>query len=944
MVQLSNVPRQQTHLRLAKDMSFSLGLWFRTKDQGRQFGSPVLPIPADYQGIDITDDEVRFVIYEQPRYGGAVVINEVATLVEPEHGYCRVDLQAADTNLLVAGRTYLFTVGWLAESYAGAAVQGELECVGNGIDDWIAETYTIDAPLNLGVELDERNHIHVVIDHLRAPDLDIGSVTTLAAGEDAGAYWTGAYPHQLLHLRIPRGPGGDPPSLEVGTVEVGDNENDAEVELVETGPGAYEMNFVLPRANVDAVGGIVHLDAIPAIIGDGTFNDGPLIQTTMDGLAAFGGGIVEGGLKTYGWDGVLQIPDGVRFTGMGREATQLKALGVTAKLRVGVWGDGDRPGGIFNIGIDGNGTGAADGLVHFQSVMAQMDDCLVFDGVGINVILDAAQNASITNCKITTAGTVGLGIKNGAGGYNFEGTHVISCPLPLEIFDEDETLNNAYPFGSAHLNFWGGIFEQYANGEAVFDISCGGAVVFWGTGFSVNGAVTMSEGYVGRISNDSFLGIGTYVTFNSCTFNGGDELYPGVVIDGNETVTFAGTNYIQQHDPGFCVVISGSPYIRNYGTFDEGDNVTDLFVADGGSLVSMFTPQHATLDFQLPAARDTVLSTRQVGKAGHQFRLHADGKHIWNEGDDFGIEQSLEFDVANDQMLFTGLLTMFGRVSLVPTALFANGDVDLDSKVHSHFQIVLTGAGHADNVQLTNPQPGAIALITFYADGGQAITGNADMVFHGGVAPANGPAVGKVLNVLASYDDIIDKWICRVFTDDPALAALVAPPSADLAAHLADATDAHDASAISFTPVGDLVADDVQEALAELDTEKATIAQAKAEVFPVALSDESTAITAGVAKLTMRMPFGFVLTGVRASLSTASSAGGPVTVDINEGGVSILSTKLTIDDGEKTSVTAAAAAVISDANLADDAEITFDIDDEGTGAKGLKVYLIGTRV
>lgn len=32
---------------------------------------------------------------------------------------------------------------------------------------------------------------------------------------------------------------------------------------------------------------------------------------------------------------------------------------------------------------------------------------------------------------------------------------------------------------------------------------------------------------------------------------------------------------------------------------------------------------------------------------------------------------------------------------------------------------------------------------------------------------------------------------------------------------------------------------------------------------------------------------------------------------------------------------------ISDPNLADDAEITIDIDVAGTGAAGLKVYLIG---
>lgn len=109
----------------------------------------------------------------------------------------------------------------------------------------------------------------------------------------------------------------------------------------------------------------------------------------------------------------------------------------------------------------------------------------------------------------------------------------------------------------------------------------------------------------------------------------------------------------------------------------------------------------------------------------------------------------------------------------------------------------------------------------------------------------------------------------------------------------------------------------------------------------VALSDETTAITTGT-KLTMRMPHDMTLTGVRASINTVSSSG-VVTVDINEAGSSILSTKLTIDQGEKTSTTAATAAVISDSFLADDAEITFDVDTAGTGAKGLKVTLIGTR-
>lgn len=121
-----------------------------------------------------------------------------------------------------------------------------------------------------------------------------------------------------------------------------------------------------------------------------------------------------------------------------------------------------------------------------------------------------------------------------------------------------------------------------------------------------------------------------------------------------------------------------------------------------------------------------------------------------------------------------------------------------------------------------------------------------------------------------------------------------------------------------------------------------TAAADKQEVLIIAIGDETTAITTGTAKVTFRMPFAFTLTAVRASLTTASSSGIP-TFDINEGGTTILSTKLTIDASELTSTTAATAAVISDASLADDAEMTIDIDVAGTGAKGPKIYLIGTR-
>ena len=116
-----------------------------------------------------------------------------------------------------------------------------------------------------------------------------------------------------------------------------------------------------------------------------------------------------------------------------------------------------------------------------------------------------------------------------------------------------------------------------------------------------------------------------------------------------------------------------------------------------------------------------------------------------------------------------------------------------------------------------------------------------------------------------------------------------------------------------------------------------------AREIQLACSDETTALTAGTAKVTFRAPRAMVITGVRASLTTAQTSGSIFTVDINDSGTSILSTKLTIDNTEKTSTTAATPPVISNTAIADDAEITIDIDQIGDGtAKGLKVTILYT--
>ncbi|MBD3684101.1 hypothetical protein H3005_19800 [Stenotrophomonas sp. Br8] len=113
----------------------------------------------------------------------------------------------------------------------------------------------------------------------------------------------------------------------------------------------------------------------------------------------------------------------------------------------------------------------------------------------------------------------------------------------------------------------------------------------------------------------------------------------------------------------------------------------------------------------------------------------------------------------------------------------------------------------------------------------------------------------------------------------------------------------------------------------------------------------STDIAVGTSRDSIVLPYGLLLEsvvsgGVYATLTTAQASGTQLTVDINRNGTSILSTKLTFDNSERSTTTAAAPAVLVAGGelLAKGDEITIDVDQVGTaGARGLRVYLVGQR-
>ncbi len=221
-------------------------------------------------------------------------------------------------------------------------------------------------------------------------------------------------------------------------------------------------------------------------------------------------------------------------------------------------------------------------------------------------------------------------------------------------------------------------------------------------------------------------------------------------------------------------------------------------------------------------------------------------------------------------------------------------------------------------VTVTNVS-GTTLTVTRGVDGTSAVSHNAGAVFRHGVSARDFDETNSHVN--DNSTDVHTQYVTKALVD--AKGDLVTATADNTPARLAVGTNDFILTAASGETTG-------------------LVWRGSPEVIAVAVSDEETAITTGNAKVTFRMPFAMTLTAVRASLTTASTSGLP-TFDINEGGTTILSTKLTIDANEKTSTTAATAAVISDSALADDAEITIDIDVAGTGAKGAKVYLIGRR-
>jgi hypothetical protein len=204
---------------------------------------------------------------------------------------------------------------------------------------------------------------------------------------------------------------------------------------------------------------------------------------------------------------------------------------------------------------------------------------------------------------------------------------------------------------------------------------------------------------------------------------------------------------------------------------------------------------------------------------------------------------------------------------------------------------------------------------------------------------------GTVGDVNFTYDDATPK-VSGVVKNDAITYAKIQNVSATDKVLGRSTAGSGDVEEITCTSTARSILDDTSVSAVRTTLGLTSVATLAAIPYPVALSDETTAITTGTAKATFRIPFACTMTALpRANVNTVSSSGLP-TFDIKKNGTTIFSTTLTIDASEKTSVTAATPAVLSGGSttFADDDEVTIDITTAGTGAKGAKItlYLIPT--
>jgi hypothetical protein len=599
----------------------------------------------------------------------------------------------------------------------------------------------------------------------------------------------------------------------------------------------------------------------------------------------------------------------------------------------------------------------------------------------------------------------GVPMPNGTvfGGFRFTATDVAGSGNPIDYVQFDATATLANDTGEVNVKvLTSGVFAyEYIMGGTSFrpysndGVALGDADQMWSDLFLADGAVTnYNNGDVTitkgtdalAISGDDRTNIVLNHTAPLATFNGGTPVFQALGTSAGHS-NIAGARFTNDaFGPANSQGKSRGTSVGTYTAVQSGDVVAQYigYGADGDELF-----ESAQISFSVggTVANDQVPGVITVATASSAGTMT--DRWNWNSSGHFSPNADATYDIGTTSLGINDLHLGLGGV-----INFDGGDVLITSSANDLAFTGVTGDySFDDTVGVTGSVTASVDVTATAGDvtSGDDLITNSDVLLpssgalrwntnevnitHTGsdTISAQGGSFGfhQDSDTIAtgaigySRNYVVVDTEGAAATDD--LITMSAAPIGGVPKWIQAANDARtvvikgDSSGnIVSSNGGDCILDDAEDMAMLMYNSTLTewvitsCSQSQAENITVAASDETTPITAATGKIKWRMPYAFNVDGVRCSLSTAQNttgAGSIFTVDINEGDadldggnpVSILSTKVTIDDDETTSVQAATAPVLSDVVLAADAEMSIDVDAIGDSADaaGLKCSLIG---